>query len=468
MSWIRPPTPAVLAGALLPAALLLTCGSQVPAQPRPTPQAPGVAKAVQGRRPPLSPDVPPDVTVGADTSLDGLQRDFDRFSWCTFIALNWPATADGQPDKSKVIGQDGDNSTVWEAWKEVSEIFLPGGRRPPDWGTPRTPPEGWPQSCKVLFRKGSRLLVQIAKVPNVLEQAQQPFKTGPLIDQHGRYARFEIQVNRPMFQFILDKKLYSKAGQQGVKNVVFPCGSQQTGEVGAILVKAAWKLLSESEAKSGRFHTSTAVIYTPASADPPVRQKCERATVGLVGVHIVHKTIGSPQWVWSTFEHVDNCPTDGEVADRPAYSFFKKHAPGLKLNTPPPRPWDPNTVEPPDRRTQVMRMIPITPATKALNAQFQAALRAAGKPGKPSVWANYQLISTQWPTNPSKKCDVLAAHPFNRIGTPAPQFLGNSTLETYIQGRVPNVSSSCMECHANATTTQAAFSDFTYILERAQ
>jgi hypothetical protein len=78
------------------------------------------------------------------------------------------------------------------------------------------------------------------------------------------------------------------------------------------------------------------------------------------------------------------------------------------------------------------------------------------------------LVSTQWPTKPSKTCDVLAGAPVDRIGTPAPQFLGNSTLETYIQGKVPNVSSSCMECHANATTTQAIFSDFTYILERAQ
>src|SRR5262249_5375907 len=152
--------------------------------------------------------------------------------------------------------------------------------------------------------------------------------------------------------------------------------------------------------------TSTAVIYTPASTDPPVAEKCDRVTVGLVGMHIVHKTTGFPQWIWSTFEHVDNCPTHAEVADRPAYNSFKKDASGLKLNQPPPRPWAPNTVDPPDRRVQVMRMIPITAATKSLNATFQAALRAADRSGKPSVWANYELISTQWPTNPSKSCDV--------------------------------------------------------------
>lgn len=479
----NPLQPAAIAGALLLAGLAswwalanpappgvatpAEPGQAPPAEPRPTPQSTGPAGAGGQQAPTLSPDVPPDVTA-TGTSLPALQADFDRLSWATFIALNWPADARGEPDRNKVIGQDGDNPPVWEAWKETYEVFLPGGRRPPDWGTPRTPPDDWPPACKGLFQKGNRLLVQIAKVPNVLTQAVQPFNTGPLIDQNGRYARFEILINRPMFQAILDGQLYSKQGQQAAGKVVFPCGSKQTGEVGAIVVKAAWKLLTDSEARSGRFHTATAVIDTPASTDPPVAEKCERATVGLVGLHIVHKTSGSPQWIWATFEHVDNCPTQGEVADRPAYNFFRKDAAGLTLNSPPPRPWDPNRVEPPDRRVQAMRMIPIPAATRSLNASFQAALRAAARPGKSSAWANYELIGTQWPTNPSKSCDVAAGAPVDRTGTPAPPFLGNSTLETYIQGKVPNVSSSCMECHANATTTQAAFSDFTYILQQAQ
>jgi hypothetical protein len=467
MSWIRPRSLALLIGALLLAGFAFTGASRILAQARPSPQAPAVAKAAAP--PKLTPDIPPDLSFSGDPSLEALQRDFDQLSWDTFIALNWPATPSGEPDRSNVIGQDGDNPTIWESWKETSEVFLPGGRRPSDWGTPRTPPDDWPQSCKDLFEKGTRLLGRISKVPDaILMQAQQPFKTGPLIDQNGYYARYEILINRSMFQTILDDQLYSKMGQKAAKKVVFTCGSKKTGEVGAIVIKAAWKRLSESEARSGRFHTSTAIIYTHASTDPPVAEKCERVTVGLVGMHIVHKTIGSPQWVWSTFEHVDNCPTFGEAPNRPAYNFYKKDAPALPVNSPPARPWDPNKVEPPDRRSQVMRMIPITAATKTLNDQFQAALRAAGKPEKPSVWVNYQLISTQWPTNPSKDCNVLVGAPVDRIGTPAPQFLGNSTLETYIQGQVPNVSSSCMECHANATTTQAVFSDFTYVLQEAQ
>jgi len=41
-------------------------------------------------------------------------------------------------------------------------------------------------------------------------------------------------------------------------------------------------------------------------------------------------------------------------------------------------------------------------------------------------------------------------------------------METYIQGRVPNVSSSCIRCHNIATDTAQKNADFTYILSRAK
>jgi hypothetical protein len=47
-----------------------------------------------------------------------------------------------------------------------------------------------------------------------------------------------------------------------------------------------------------------------------------------------------------------------------------------------------------------------------------------------SVWKNYELISTQWPTA-TGQCAIT---PGNPVGTPAPNFLANTTLETYVQG----------------------------------
>ena len=65
------------------------------------------------------------------------------------------------------------------------------------------------------------------------------------------------------------------------------------------------------------------------------------------------------------------------------------------------------------------------------------------------------------------------------VCAPAPPYLANSTLETYTQGTTPLASSSCMACHANATSFQprpatgeasrSPFnqSDFTFTLEKA-
>jgi hypothetical protein len=443
--------------------------------PTPTPRPP-IANALTSpppALPTLGPNIPLEITFTGDKSLAGLQNDFDVLSWNTFVALNWPALANGQPDPATPIGTK-DAPTVWQSWKESYEIFLPGGAPPSPWGTARTAPPDWSPACKALFKDGSTLLSQVGKTPNLLNDSTQPFKTGPLIDQNGRYARFEIVINQAMFDSIVANKLYSRQGQATATKVVFPCStaSPSPGNVGAIMVKASWKILTEEEKKSGRFHTTQAIVYTPPSNNPPVEEKCELLTVGLVGIHMVHKTGGEPQWVWSTFEHVDNCPTQGETPSKPQYNFFNKASPAPSPNEPPARPWDPNRIEPPERRTQIVRQIPIDSPQKALNALYQAALR---KINPNSVWLNYELVSTQWPTNPATACDVETSAPVDRIGRPAPQFLGNSTLESYIQGKVPNVSSSCMECHANATTYTSArtgnipiFSDFTFLLEQAK
>ena len=62
----------------------------------------------------------------------------------------------------------------------------------------------------------------------MLTDFSQPFNTGPLIDQNGNYTRYEILVNKPMFDYILSNTLYSKAGQKAFSGAVkFPCGASQ-------------------------------------------------------------------------------------------------------------------------------------------------------------------------------------------------------------------------------------------------
>lgn len=403
--------------------------------------------------PTLSPTIPLEITANPPFNLESLQHDFDVFSWQSFVALNWPANPDGTPNNNLVIGQQPGGSVVWQSWKESRDIFLPDGAQPPAWNQPNPVPD----VCKNInnIPEGAIHLTQVGKTPNVLDESGEPFQTGPLIDQNGQYTRYEILTNETMFNYILDNKLYSKAGQAAfAQDADFPSSNSESDQIGAIMLKAAWVKMG-GKFDPARYHTTFALVYNNPEEQHGVEPACSLEQVGLVGFHIAHKTEDEPQWIWSTFEHIANAPTKGETPDLSAYNFFDAACKDCAVNEPPPRPWNP--ANPHTQPTQVERVIAITEDTKKLNALYHAALEKA-VPG--SVWLNYELVSTQWPTN--------ATSPTDPTGVPAPSFLANTTLETYIQGEVKQTSSNCMACHNNATGTNGLFSDFTYLLQRAQ
>ncbi|MFN0108134.1 MAG: cytochrome C [Blastocatellia bacterium] len=397
----------------------------------------------------LSSGLPCAATLVAPFDLNNLQHGFDFYSWLTFLDLNAPASGG-------VIGKDA--PTKWEQWKEVEDIMLDNGQKPPAWEQEAPVPK----ACQGLAASNPNMKVlrMVGKTHDLLSEFDEPFDTGPLIDQAGQYVRYEILVNRPMFEFIVQNQLYNQQGQASFTNpIVFPAGnviSGSNGNVGAIMVKAAWKVLSQQDDAS-KFHQAQALVYTPPTENPKVAEKCELKNMGLVGLHVVHKTKNEPQWLWSSFEHVKNVPTAAEVKAKTlqaSYNFYNAACANCPVNTPPKRPWDPNAVPfPGGFKSQIVRVTSLTTATNNLNSQFQKIL-----PGAP--WENYMLISTQWPTDGQSKTDPL--------GVPAPNFLANTTMETYVQGTVPQASSSCMACHGNAAATSGRTADFTYILERAK
>ena len=222
----------------------------------------------------------------------------------------------------------------------------------------------------------------------VLDAAVQPFKSGPLVDQqNGRFVRFEVAINRDAFDYIVNQELYSKAGQNKAAPVNVPIADPAKKTVGSIILKSAWKVMGPADHPE-RFHTIDALVYNPPQDDPPVKESCSVVKMGLVGFHITHKTASEPQWVWSTFEHVDNVEVPPGSGLTP--SFYNLDCANCPVNDPPPKPWDPDRVWPKELRSQVKRVIPIDDATKALNAQWQKKLSDVNKK---SVWQYYQLIS---------------------------------------------------------------------------
>jgi len=227
-------------------------------------------------------------------------------------------------------------------------------------------------------------------------------------------------------------------------------------------------------------------------SEPP---PCLRKTLGLVGFHVGHKTKSRLQWIWTSFEHVDNVPEDKEIASgklKPSYSFYdlKCAVEKCPVNQTPPRPWDPTYVNglkfhDSTFKSQITRVIPLTEDTRDINGRFQDVLGD-------TVWKNYMLLSTQWPSAfPCGSLTVKAPRPVqpdpdtdfekqpDMTCAPAPTYLANSTLETYSQGNIPLASSSCMACHGNAVSQQGRSadvkpgdfynqSDFTFMLEKAR
>ncbi len=391
------------------AAIIIACGCAITA----TAQSPGASANPLPFR--LSPYLPHEV-FNPIPGATGTQAPMDYLSWQTFVALNWPASEveNGVPDENLVVGgqevggyyPNGMRSspTVWETFKDSDEIFLPGAKRPTPFST---------------------------KPRHVLFDMTESFTKSPLNDQNGKRVYYEVRLNEIEYNYIVAHQLYNSTNQK--PSITFPPGDPKTREAGSVHVKAAWKILNldgpgQRDDKS-RFYTAQALIYTPGTPSAFL------ATVGLVGLHIAHKTVGRPEWIWSTFEQVDNAPDVNGDPKQPRYSF---NNPNCSAQQCPPNQQVTMTSDAP---VQVVRTTPIPAETQALNAQWQAALRAWNPK---NVWQYYQLVSTQWPADPAKT---------KEYGEPQPPFLANSVVETFFQGPSPpnptaeNPPHSCLGCH---------------------
>jgi len=514
---------------------------------------------------------PGDIDPATSRDYVSLYRAYAALVWQDFLALNFPAATDGQgnplPQPSSSQGLDtgtGSYIPVWQTYIEARELFLPNGAAP----APFASGHPLPQSCRNLNRSGVRLLLnRVSKAGDVhgltppagrdiqsmlthgkrvnsdtelaqkltaaqnndgvLDEYVQALRMGPVIDQNGNYLRFGLNFNKAMYDYIVSNQLYNVEGQQAFDTnpnhngnpVQFPAGVFG-GDPGSIFVKSSWKILSGPD-NAARFFRVPAYIYDEAGGpfgdDPTVEERCSIATVGLVGFHVVHLTNSAPQWVWATFEHLDNAPwlADFRVGTPSgSYSLFNPAlcpaqggAPSCTYNTIPAHPWNPQI--PNQTPVQVVRVAPPGLYAEVTNANAaQAITNAYGS----TVWQNYFLVDVQFPTivdvvNPATGQAV--PNPAYPDGVPTPSFLANSTLETYIQGfgpaaattngnvipsddqmqaansgaaRVnpfstvvynqsggaPRETSGCVSCHFDATLTTGSSSHFVFSLSRAQ
>jgi hypothetical protein len=402
----------------------------------------------------IRPQLPYDVDVARVRRLDDAgkietaQREFDILSWQAFLALNWPASASGEPQGS-VPTTVPETLRVWSFYRPSSTIFLPNGAAPePTWDKPGT------RAFDVVLTKTKAAWRQHATV------ADQNFEafSGPLVDQNGKWARYQALVNHEEFDYLVSNKLYSLEGQVEFSqkhegNEVSMPINDGVNKHGAIEIKLAWKELGPNDDKSRFLTQQVKVKVSEASGQTP-----RTITAGLVGMHIIMRTVSSPEWIWATFEQIDNVRQNARGDGTMSHANFNNPAtPSAKPNVLAPM----NAVRDPATKqfttwyesltktpVQVQRVeVPTQPnlndldATlandaKQLNGEVQALVRGLDRN---NALQYYELIDTQWPVHPNAPAfaggdgSAPGSIAHKTPGDVLPVFLVNTTMETYFQ-----------------------------------
>ena len=417
----------------------------------------------------LSPDRPSDVLFDPQSLQNAEQKNrmFNCYAWQTFVGMFWPASTEerGVPDRTRSIADEGPR--VWGTYKQTYEVLQPSD---PQWTLDDkewNDPQPLPEVCRGALESAG-LSTETATF-QILNETHQAFGSqfNNLVDQNNNIVHYNVRINRDEFESMKEKGYadtgaYDYNGPLGIDKTDFQMPDNTVGATGegATEVKSAWKILcTDAELckqvdDPTRYYTETALIYTPAeqkvinALDPSIvpQQKvtspatCEVAEVGLVGFHIGVKTFWAPQWIWPTFEHIDNVPGN-TAADEPVpehFSFYDRQCPELttaflqqcieqRPGVLPPDALDapelaccPNQMQvinsSPDPANLESDLVGIRPAELVpvqvnrldeigqgnpnqvsvleLNAVFRGLLKAQGSPLQ-----NYVLINTQWPVN---------------------------------------------------------------------
>jgi hypothetical protein len=227
-----------------------------------------------------------------------------------------PQYQSGNDDVQAVadFGKPGNTAeTVWESFLEASQVF--DAKAP----TARTALAAAWTAKRPAIKSLSRLS-KFGDAQLNLESIEQAGSDGWLTDQAGNLVFYEVRLNQDEYEFITMNGLTTFTGQtacasrpriNGQGGFNLPAGSGTTGRSkdydckgnpatygqnsGAIEIKAAWRVLPADGSLNGRYRIANALLHRPDGST-------QKATVGLIGLHILHKMPSAPQLVWATFE----------------------------------------------------------------------------------------------------------------------------------------------------------------------
>ena len=413
--------------------------------------------------------------VPHDLPANASLTDLECFAWQSFVALNWPAVTQnfqpntrGVPDQTQNFGASGNNNfassggnLVWETYKHKVELFPASGVPAASYDTKPnyvysvnvTVPSGVNAGQFNNLDEGTQIGQNYIFFPSNPPNPSSP--GGKIAPNSDVQILFEARANRVEYNYVVSNQYYNAntaatAAANTVKYLTtpsnpptnpfisFPAGDMSQSDPsfeGTIETKAAWRMLTQAEIASGRYHTATVVYYT-GTDNAPVAQN---ATFGLLALHIIHKTKNYPYFIFATFEQEEALKLETgnptglyTITTYPSVSYLNNA--GQQVPPPAPPPMFPNGILPAAAGlpptfagpTTASQYTPALPVTKQVNDAVRAQI-VSQNPA--SVWQYYKLLGVQ--SVPSSD-------------TSSPYFyLANIVVETSLpglqmfQGRIP-------------------------------
>ena len=246
-------------------------------------------------------------------------------------------------------------------------------------------------------------------------------------------------------------------------------------------MKSAWVEASQL-ADPGNYITTTATIPTYNQANPnnwPATGQ-QTVTLALVGMHVVGSTVGHPELIWATFEHVQNAP-------RAEYSYVNNLSNTVTVDPDLTASWlfapANSTPPPPYNQAHMSYASPnivssvgftISPSNTTRWKSFGAASDGPPNPidGSPQasnseiisidnnvigmllagdLRSNYIMTGATWTIGGAGPTGFFQSGG-NEVGT---SVLANATAETYVQGADNTLAHgglNCFSCHTNSGT----------------
>ncbi|MBD1582870.1 hypothetical protein [Pseudoalteromonas sp. S16_S37] len=241
------------------------------------------------------------ISAGSSANTQG----FRNYSTKQFYALNWPVEKlGGQSPNTKAVPSAFD-ITVWQTWKTKSELTYDK--------KPSITAKTQASIKSLILNTGSDLPNNFKQHIEYLSDTTIPDQEGiSLITSDNKNVYFQVYYNDVA---VADLHSFSSNKDK------FSTGSSSPQKRGAIVVKAAWRVITNlPKQKRDTYHSSIACVYNENS-------NCSIELVGLIGLHIANKM--NPEknsseancntekclnksisaWSWSTYEYMYNAPS---------------------------------------------------------------------------------------------------------------------------------------------------------------